>query len=358
MKSLIGTSYGFMAVTVLCAVTACSHSDDPIISYNSNRISFDVETESFSTPSRTGDITTTENIPEFRIWAYDYGLFRYLMDGTVVTRTGINSWSYSPAVNWTGNMMCFTAVSPASISINTNPWWIDMIQYKNEGAEDLLVCRRTNVIQTEGSLRLHFYHALSMVNVALHTSISSDRVRVKSVTIANVSDIGQFRYLPEGFNFSATPELVTDCWDIYGQRNRIPVFLSDEGTVIQDGILEANNQGYDFFIPSRLGVFDFDTYFNNSYLEIDFRIEDANGSTIWPNTSTDRRLLSQENPGYGQLRLGLGDTLTENRWLSGKRYRYSVDLSGPAEVPPGASSEDTDTRSVTGNDVSVLVTDI
>ncbi|MDE6089169.1 MAG: fimbrillin family protein [Duncaniella sp.] len=359
MKSFICIPYSFMAATALCAVAACSSSDEPLSPspQEERLISFDAETASFITQSRAADVTTTENIPEFRIWAYDYSLYSYVMNGVKVVRTGINSWSYSPAVDWTGNPMCFTAVSPASIDINTNPWWLDMLQYQNGGEEDLVVCRVTNIRQTSGRLRLHFYHALSMVGVTIHSSLPSGSVRVKSATIVNVSNVGQFRYPSEGFNSSTTPEQVSECWDIYGQSTRIPVFLSDNGTPILDSPLEADNQGYNFFIPSRLGVFDFDAYFNSSYLEIDYRIENPDGSTAWPDSSTDYRLLSRDNPGYGQIRLGLGDKLPDNRWLSGKRYRYSVNLSGPAEVPPGAASEKSRSTS-DGNSMDVDVSDL
>ncbi len=346
--------YFLMAVTASIAVAACSHSDEGISSSNYKEIKFEATTDTYSGQTREADITTTENIPEFKIWAYDYGLYKYLMNGVTVTRTGLNSWSYSPAVDWTGNMMCFTAVSPAAIDINTNPWWLDMIQYKNGGSEDFLVCRVTNIKQTSGRLKLHFYHALSLVNVRLRTSLPVNSVRVKSVTVVNVSDIGQFRYPAEGFYPSTTLEQVTDCWDIYGQSNRIPVFLSDDGTLLNTEILEANNQGYDFFIPSRLGEFDFDAYFNSSYLEIDYRIENADGTTSWPDASTDYRLLSRNNPGYGQLRVGLGNQLSNSRWIAGTEYRYTVNITGPAEVPPGAASEST--RGSTNNDVTVDVT--
>lgn len=356
MKTSLGASYIFMAVTALSAVAACSHSDEPLFRQEQSCISFEAEAEAYEYSKRSEDVTTTENIPEFRIWAYDYGLFRYVMDGVKVERTGINSWTYSPTVEWTGNMMCFTAVSPASIQVDTNPWWLDMIVYNNSGSEDLLVCRRTNVVQTSGRLKLHFYHALSLVNISIATTLPPGNVRVKSATIVNVSDIGQFRYLPEGFNSSATKEQVTECWDIYAQSNRIPVFFSDEGIPLSEIPLEADNQGHDFFLPSRLGVFDFDAYFNSSYLEIDYRIENPDGSIVWPTASTDHRLLSKNNPGYGEIRLGLGDKLPDNRWLSGNRYRYSVDISGPAELPPGAASEET--RSGNCNSINVHVTDI
>lgn len=343
-----------MAVTATFAVAACSHSDEDISSENGKKIEFEASASAFGNETRSAEITTTENIPEFKIWAYDYGLYSYIMDGVTVTRTGLNSWSYSPSVDWTGNMICFTAISPVSIDINTNPWWLDQIVYENEGSEDLVVCRKTNVEQTSGRLKLHFYHALSLVNVCVRTSLPANRVRVKSVTIVNVSDNGNFQYPAAGFNSNTTLEDVSECWQIYWESNRIPVFLSDEGTLLTGEILETNNQGYDFFIPSRLGEFNFDTYFNSSYLEVDYRIENADGTTSWPDASTDYRLLSRNNPGYGQLRIGLGDQLPSSRWIAGKEYRYTVNISGPAEVPPGAASEST--RGSTNDDMTVDVT--
>lgn len=353
MKTFSGKYSLIMAVAALLAVTACSHSDEPSYSSKENEITFETNISGFTQDSRA-EITTTENIPEFKIWAYDYGLYKYLMNGVTVTRTGLNSWSYSPAVDWTGNMMCFTAVSPANIYVDTNPWWVDMISYSNEGSEDLLVCRVTNVKQTTGRLKLHFYHALSMVDVRIRTSLPQNTVKVKSVTIVNVSEMGQFRYPPQGFFPTITLKEISECWNIYGQANRIPLFLSDNGTYLTDKPLDADNQGYDFFIPSLLGKFNFDTYFNSSYLEVDYLIENPDGSVAWPDASTDYRLVSKEHPGYGRLRLGLSDKLPEDRWLAGTQYLYNLNISGPAEIPP--DSEYPPSRSVAGNDMTVDVT--
>ena len=68
-----GISYSLMAATALCAVAACSHSDDPDLSARS-LIAYEAEASSFARLSRAADVTTTENSPEFRIWAYDYDL--------------------------------------------------------------------------------------------------------------------------------------------------------------------------------------------------------------------------------------------------------------------------------------------
>ncbi len=333
--------YKVLAVAAIFAATACSHSDEPSSSQNERRIEFETTISNYGDNTRQADITTTENIPEFKIWAYDYGIYSYVMNGVTVTRTGLNSWTYSPAVDWTGNMMCFTAVSPASIEINTNPWWLDMIQYKNYGQEDLLVCRVTNVRQTNGRLKLHFYHALSMVDVRIHTTLPPNTVKVKSVNIVNVSDIGQFRYASAGYNSTTTLKEISEGWDIYGQSNKIPVFFSDASTYLTDLPLDADNQGYDFFIPSLLAEFNFDTYFNSSYLEVDYLIENPDGTVVWPDSATDYRLISRENPGYGTLRLSLSDQLPENRWLAGARYRYNLNLSGPAVVPTAAKNAET-----------------
>ena len=340
MKRTTRIYVNVQATVALCATVACTHSNEPARIDDDRHISFEVETNSFSQTSRAEGITTTENIPEFKIWAYDTALFAFVMQGVTAVRTGINSWSYSPAADWTGNPINFTAVSPASVDININPWWVDMIRYQNKGDQDLVVCRRTNVVQTSGRLKLHFYHALAMVDVVVRPNLPDGKVVLKSVTMVNVNDVGEFHYPPEGFNAATTAAEVSECWNIYPQSLRIPVFFSENGTALPNAsAFAADNQGYDFFIPSYLTEFNFDAYFNTTYLEIDYRLENDHGATIWPNASTDYRLVSDNNPGYGQLRLGLSTGLEEHRWLAGKRYRYNVAINGPAEVPPGAASD-------------------
>lgn len=334
-----------LAAVATFAVAACS-SDTPAepTGASADAITFEAEVAALprttsGDPDRTSGVTTTENIPEFRIWAYDPYAYRYVMEGVVVTRTGLNSWTYTPTVDWPGNPVNFTAVSPASAPFTANPHWFDMIRYTNPGTEDLLVARVNGVSQTSGRLRLHFYHALAMVKVMLRNSLTTGKVRVKSVTVINVANYGQFYFPNEGISQTDPYGQLSQYWEVYGGASRLPVFLSDEGTTLPVGTFAADNQGFNFFIPSKLYPFDFDTYYNSSYLEIDYRIEDAEGHTIWPDASTDYRLISALNPGYGQLRLGLGEKIPDQRWLPGKIYRYSVDISDPATVPPGAASE-------------------
>lgn len=340
-----------IAAVAALAVAACSSESPGQQEVSENSISF--ETQIASIPGAQSDgtdshegVTTTENIPEFRVWAYDPWAYRYVMEGVTVTRTGLNNWTYSPAAEWPGNPVNFTAVSPASVPFIANPYWVDMVRYTNPGNEDLLVAKITGVTQTSGRLRLHFYHALAMVKVMLHTSLPPGRVRVKSVSVMNVANFGQFQFPGDGFSNSATAEDISACWDLYGGGTRLPLFLSDTGVALRSEPLYADNQGFNFFIPTILYPFDFDAYFNSSYLEVDYRIEDEEGNTIWPDATTDRRLLSALNPGYGELRLGLGDKIPEGRWLAGKCYRYSVDLSAPATVPPGAMSESSEMESL------------
>ena len=324
------------AVQVVATSCASRDADAPVPPDAAGMIDYSVAARGITAPPGA-PVVTTENIPEFRIWAYCFSQYNYftLMDGTVVKRTGLNSWTYSPAVEWPDRPVIFTAVSPADIDVSVNPYWREMIRYYQcDGKEDLLVARIYNPLQMSGRLKLHFHHALCMVTVQLRTSLPAGTVRVRSVHVCNVTTSGDYLFPDSGTN-GATPEEITAGWDIYGMSSRTALFDSPEGTLLDGSLLAADNQGRYFFIPSRLGKFDFDTYYNSSYLEVQYRIENADGTTSWPDASTDRVLLSPDNPGYGVLRLPLGDTLPENRWYSGRCYSYSVDLSAPATVPSG-----------------------
>ena len=322
-----------IVVAAFQAVTACSLHDDDAPAVG-NTIDFDVSASGFADVSRSG-VVTTENIPEFRIWAYYFGQYNFvtLMDGTVVTRTGLNSWTYSPKVEWPDAPVVFTAVSPAVNEVSVNPYWRESIRYyRNTGKEDLLVARLYNPIQTSGRLKIHFYHALCMVDVSLHTSLAPGSVRVKSVTVCNVTTTGDYVFPDQGTN-GATPEVITSGWEIYDMSTRTPLFISDLGTLLDTNPLAADNQDNRFFIPSRLREFNFETYFNSSYLEVQYRLENPDGTVQWPDASTNSHLLSPDYPGYGVLRLPIGDMLPDNRWYSGRRYHYNVNLSAPATAP-------------------------
>ncbi len=76
--------------------------------------------------------TTTLNINNFKVSAYAqdaYGTYHTLMDQVTVRRTGQNSWTYSPKVNWPGVPVDFFAVSPASVKVDNNAWSNHTINY-------------------------------------------------------------------------------------------------------------------------------------------------------------------------------------------------------------------------------------
>ena len=59
---------------------------------------------------------TTRTISEFKVWA-ELDDWTPIMRDVTVRRTGLNSWRYSPAVDWPDRPVSFYAVSPASFTM-------------------------------------------------------------------------------------------------------------------------------------------------------------------------------------------------------------------------------------------------
>lgn len=330
--------YWIVAVSAFVG-TACSNDDMPEMPHGTCSVSFEADALPYSR------VTTTENITEFKVSA----VLRdnsYLMKDVVVTRTGLNRWEYSPEVDWPGTPVTFIAVSPASAPLMVNPFWEDMINFSNDGHTDLLVSKRT-VSQTSGSLKLHFHHALAMVNVFLHSDLADDKVRVLSVGTRNISGYGQYLYPKDGTD-GLSYERISDGWTIWSQEGSyIGLFSSDNGILIDSAPVPADNRGYFYFLPTELPDMTVDGYVKGAFLEIIYRIEDAYGNIIWPDSSTDPMLVAPENPAYGIARLPLGKGIDAGRWIAGVNYRYSVNLNSPAAIPPS--------RSTAGNEMTVEI---
>lgn len=292
------------ALTALVAVlTGCSGTDLPDTGGN-ERVEFDC------TPRLIpGEVTDTYTIPDFRVSAFrnDQWGAVVLMDNVVVTRTGINSWVYSPPVNWPEDQSVdFFAVSPASQTITNNQWWHHTFKYDNAGADtDLLVSVKLGVMQTSGRIKLNFRHALAKVQIRLKCSDTDCNVSVAEVELCNLSQYGEFYYPSATTSPETNQGELFDCWHTYGAHEDIVVFRPADGDAV-DLSTEPVTVGPQnmFLIPDSLSVFNHGAIWEGTHVYVRYSIDG--------NLSEARIPLREATPGF--------------RWLPGRNYRYTLDL--------------------------------
>ncbi len=212
MKPLLSISLT-LATLLMCQGCDVSEENIPDAPDSGAYIDFAVAGE--DDDSMTRATTTTLNINNFKVSAYAqdaYGTYHTLMDQVTVRRTGQNSWTYSPKVNWPGVPVDFFAVSPASVKVDNNAWSNHTINYSiGTGDRDLLVAVRMRAEQKSGPLKLNFRHALTRINISLQTDRRDVRIEVRNVTLHGAPDHGLFTF-PTA---STTPG--TDPGEIFSQ---------------------------------------------------------------------------------------------------------------------------------------------
>ena len=186
--------------------------------------------------SQNGDVTTTYTIPDFRVSAFrnhEWGA-DLLMDNVVVTRTGINSWIYSPPVDWPENeSVDFFAVSPASYKINNNQWWYHTLKFVNENYDtDLLISVSKDVEDTSGKIRLNFRHALAKIQFRLKSSDPDAVIDVSDIKLCNVAKHADF-FFPDFTTSAGTDQRgISDCWKTYDSQEDVEIFHPEDGSYV------------------------------------------------------------------------------------------------------------------------------
>lgn len=281
--------------------------------------------------------TTTQTIDEFKATAYYWQQYNFvtLMDGVTVKRSGINKWSYSPAVDWPGVPVNFLAVSPATASIYTNYWNNDnkIINYVCSGKEDLLVATRYDAIQGEGNIRLNFRHTLSQVTVRLRVDDSSDgmKVMLHKAYIKDIAIQGDYK-LPttttspiEGSGDNA----VKGEWSTWNNNStsRLIYDAGPDDTPLDATPLALDNQDVLFFIPAKLDPVQFSGYYHGSRIEVLYRVYDsATGKALWPSTRTPAEDIDRDEHHYAVARFALIDGVEGGKWRQGWSYNYTASL--------------------------------
>lgn len=302
---------------VLCS-GGCSDDDIQQPEQHSSVLEFEAETQ------QRGP-TTTLTIPDFKVTAYRQSEWgpEILMDNVTVTRMGLNSWVYSPPVEWpSGQKVDFYAVSPSWIKMNNNSWWEHIIPFsESEGVStDLLIAVKKDAEETSGRLKLNFRHALARVVVKLRCVLPGLTVRVKSVALCNFADFGNFRFPHATTSPSTDNGDLYDCWQIYNTTGTyMEIFRATDGYI---GINEEAQTVCEdlYFLPFQMKSLSNSASWEASLIEITYQVIDTEtGRTLWP-----------EEGLYRAAEIDIATATPEMRWVPGRSYEYIIDVGVPA----------------------------
>ncbi len=323
--------FALTALTVLPLLggTACNGhtADEPDLTID------DTDNITFTDPS-VRNPTTTQTISRFKVWAVNGN--HILMDGTIVTRQGINTWTYSPTVKWPEEgSVDFYAVSPEDIpQEGFHPLYYRNIHFKSDGATDLLVSVRMGARQTSGRLRLNFCHTLARVTVSLSSSLSDTIVQLKRVSLLDIANDGNFHIPQKTTMQDVHDDDITDAWTVYNMNSTsCDVFYTEDYALLTDSPLTPSGKA-EFFIPVKFSPLVMEGYLHGSAIEIAYRLYDRKtGKKLWPDDNTHNQLIPEGLPEWGAAYFSLLDNTPGGRWKAGREYHYDIKITGPASLP-------------------------
>lgn len=331
-------SYGILVATL--GLVSCSDADNPDNpALADNAISFAARTEY----ARSADITTN-NLKQFNVWAFTGSATSPVtfMQNVVVTKTGTNTWTYSPVQYWPANeSVDFYAFAPAEWVGTLSP--LSSIPYDAYGkADDLIYAVSENLKGSTGSpnaqVVLNFRHALSKVTVKLSSTNTNLVVKVSNVVLANIMTKGNFHF--PGESTTTTPTATSMCkWN--GQNTPMTYMLYESNTkddviTLTSTPLEIGDTGTaaggdKYVIPQALA------YHNNAstdnYLTVMCSVYDEKtGTKLWPNANTPAENVVEGSIfGDGLLKFAL-NTSAFSEWNAGCHYIYNVVINSNEDM--------------------------
>ena len=246
--------------------------------------------------------TTTATIGEFNVTAYTDNA--EIMNHVNVTRTGDNTWTYYPPVEWPQLPVNFIAISPSDVDYSVNKYWEHNIHnYECTGKEDLLIATAYNCSQGTGKQTLNFRHALINVIVKIYTPEPEKDVKVTRVQLRELAGVGDY-YFPKTTTASGGDNYGS--WTTYYNGAYYTVFDNDTLQLTATP-QTANNTDIEFFIPSKLNDLQTEGYVRGSCIAVTYTVGDGGTSSTayYP----------------------LASVLTDNTWKSGTQYIYTLRLN-------------------------------
>lgn len=323
------------------ALTSCSETDSPRQpdQESGNAIRFAANTE-FA--SRAGADVTTNNLPEFNVYAYtDEGADKVtFMDNVAVTKTSGNTWTYSPLKYWPAETVDFYAFAPSTWVGADGP--LKPVSYSNHaGDKDLIYAVSPDLTgngsQPNAQVVFNFRHALAKVTVLLSSTNADLRVDVSNVALANIRAKGDFTFPSASTAGTATAES-TGTWsnlsDVYpymlhmSQRPDEVVTL----TTTPVDLCDTGLGGPKYLIPQTLTWRSHGAGQDN-YMALMCSVYDAKtGVKLWPNANTpEENIVEHSTLGDGILKFALS-TSQFSEWKPGYHYVYNLVVNANSEM--------------------------
>lgn len=335
MKSILISS-GILAMAA--GLVSCSNYDSPESTDRSasNAIQFAARTEY----SRAGDITTN-TLTQFNVWAFTGSATSPVtfMQNVVVTKSGTNTWTYSPVQYWPANQSVdFYAFAPADWVGSLSP--LSPVPYDAYGkTDDLIYAMSENLKGANGApnaqVILNFRHALSKVSVRMSSTNTNLVVKVSNVALVNIMTKGNFHFPGETTTGTPTPTTICHWTGQNTPENYLLYSSTAEGkqleltsTPVDIGDTGTGLGGAKYMIPQTLSFHNNGTGQDN-YLTVECSVYDAkSGTKLWPNANTPSADIVDDE---GLLKFAL-NTSAFTEWDPGCHYTYNVVINSNEDM--------------------------
>lgn len=331
------------AVITLASCSDGSYTDSP--QTDSGAIRF---TASADYASRAGDITTN-NLTSFNVYAYtdSADLTTPFMDNVTVSKTGTNTWTYSPVKYWPANhTVDFYAFAPGDWIGSSNP--LRPISYTGDitADQDIVYAVTTglsgNKYTSSAQVVFNFRHALSKVALRLSSSNADLRVMVSNVALANIKSTGNFTLPSESTTGTPRPT-TTGHWS--DQATPIPIIYHMSQTL--DDIFQLTTTPTDmsttgmglgggkYLMPQELVWLGNGSDPGDTYITVMCSVYDADtGDKLWPNEKTPAEDIPDGHiTGDGLLKFPLSTSII-TAWQPGFYYIYNLVINANDEMSP------------------------
>ena len=328
----------------LCGLAAASCTDSdtygPEESATDNAIRFAANTEF----SRAGDVTTN-NLTSFNVYAYTGTATQptVFMDNVKVTKTGTNTWTYSPIKYWPADeTVDFFAFAPASWVGSGGP--LKPVSYDSyPGTEDIIYAVSPDLSGSTGmanaQVLFNFRHALSKVTVKMSSSNADLQVKVSNVGMANIMTKGNFNFPYMSTSGQPTADNVGHWTD---QNTPVPyVFHMSQTpddviilttTATDMGATGLGMGGAKYMMPQTL-TWRSNGSGNDTYIAVMCSVYDSkSGAKLWPNDNTPaENIVEGSTFGDGLLKFPLS-TSRFSEWSPGCHYVYNLVINSNEDM--------------------------
>ena len=340
-----------LALAAASALVGCSENevveDNP--NFGDNAIRFAANTEyararGKTAPARAQDITIN-NLESFNVYAYITGDKAPYMDNVTVSKTGTNTWTYSPLKYWpSGKTLDFYAFAPATWLGSNSP--LSPVPFECNypmADQDLVYAVLPSLSGLTGTSNaqviFNFRHALSKVTVRMSSANDKVLVKVTNVYLNNLYNKGNFNF-PSGSTSDPRDENNTGTWtDLSAPINYLYLMAQDvsdiitlttEPTDMSDAHLPYG--GGKFLIPQTLTWRSMGSG-NDNYIAVMCSVYDAKtGAKLWPNSNTPPENVVQGSTfGDGLLKFPLS-TAQFSEWQPGYHYIYNLVINGSEDM--------------------------